>query len=75
MRHDLAFLHTARVHIDTFSRLLRECGPDLNARHIVEESLLEEARAAGHITTSLAERIRETMQPSFLVNALNFCLV
>ena len=62
MPHDLAFLHTAHVHVETFSRLLHECGPDLNARHIVEESLFEDARTAGRMTTSLVERIQETMQ-------------
>ena len=62
MPHDLAFLHTAQVHVETFSRLLYQCAPDLSAHHLVEESLLDDARAAGGITPSLAKRIQETVQ-------------
>ena len=32
-RDDIAFLHTARVHVATFDALLRAQAPDLQARH------------------------------------------
>jgi hypothetical protein len=53
----LAFLHTSPVHIATFDRLLAEIDPSIAARHIVDESLLDEARAAGEITPALEQRI------------------
>jgi hypothetical protein len=74
MPHDLAFLHTAQVHVETFSCLLHECGPDLNARHVVDESLLEDARAAGGITASLTQRIRETMHNATTSGAKGWCV-
>src|SRR6185503_14320837 len=45
------------VHIATFDRLLAEIAPGVTARHIVDESLLNEARAAGEITPALEQRI------------------
>ena len=43
----LTFLHTSQVHIATFHQLLVELAPSIPAQHIVDESLLEEARAFG----------------------------
>ena len=57
MGKTLAFLHTSPVHIATFDRLLAEIEPGIAARHIVDESLLDEARAAGEITPALEQRI------------------
>jgi hypothetical protein len=57
MTKSLALLHTSPVHIATFSRLLAELDPSISARHIVEEDLLNTARAAGHITPALEQRI------------------
>jgi hypothetical protein len=57
MAATLAFLHTSPVHIATFDRLLAEIDPSVTARHIVDESLLEEARTAGTITPALEQRI------------------
>src|SRR5215217_9599704 len=57
MGKTLAFLHTSPVHIATFDRLLAEIDPSVTARHIVDESLLNEARAAGEITPALEQRI------------------
>lgn len=57
----LTFLHTSPVHVATFDRLLAELGPDIPARHIVDESLLDEARAAGAITPALEQRVAETV--------------
>lgn len=64
MTKTLAFLHTLPVHIATFDRLLAEIDPSIPVRHVVDESLLQDARAHG-ITEELAQRIdrrvRETM--------------
>src|SRR5690348_2042108 len=57
MAPTLAFLHTSPVHIATFDHLLAEIDPGVAARHIVDESLLAEARAAGAITPALEQRI------------------
>jgi hypothetical protein len=57
MSKTLAFLHTSPVHIATFDRLLAEIDPSVTARHIVDESLLNDARTAGEITPVLEQRI------------------
>ena len=59
MAKTLTFLHTAPVHIATFDRLLAEIDPEIPVRHIVDESLLAEARAAGSITPALARRVAD----------------
>jgi hypothetical protein len=58
----LTLLHTSPVHIATFDRLLAEVAPDVPVRHVVEESLLRQARDRGHVTVELAGRIAETVQ-------------
>ena len=62
MGKTLAFLHTSPVHIATFDRLLAESDPGVTARHIVDESLLDEARAAGEITAALEQRIAAALR-------------
>lgn len=57
MRHDLAFLHTANVHVETFSKITEEVNPGMRVRHVVAEELLEEARKHG-ITEKLAQRVQ-----------------
>ncbi|AGP33264.1 hypothetical protein [Sorangium cellulosum] len=46
----LAFIHTARVHVETFSRLVRAVDDAIPVRHEVQERLLADAVAAGGIT-------------------------
>jgi hypothetical protein len=53
----LTFLHTLPIHIATFDRLVAEIDPAIPVRHVVDESLLQEARAAGAITPELERRI------------------
>jgi hypothetical protein len=53
----LTFLHTAPSNVVTFDRLLQEMAPDIPARHILNEKLLQDARAAGEITPALAQQI------------------
>lgn len=65
MTKTLTFLHTSPVHIATFDRLLGEIAPDMPARHIVDESLLSDARAAGTITPELQQRVSTTLEDAF----------
>jgi len=62
MTKTLTFLHTSPVHIATFDRLIAEIAPDVPVRHVVDESLLSEARAAGAITPNLERRIDATVR-------------
>ena len=39
----ITFLHTSPVHIKTFNALVDKLAPDIPVRHIVDESLLQEA--------------------------------
>jgi hypothetical protein len=57
MTKTLTFLHTSPAHVPTFDRLLAELAPGVPARHVVDESLLDEARAAGSITPALERRV------------------
>lgn len=60
MTKTLTFLHTSPVHIATFDRLLAEMNPLIPVRHIVDETLLSEAREAGAIMPQLAQRVVAT---------------
>ena len=48
------------MNIATFDRLLAEIDPTIPVKHLVDESLLRDARAAG-ITGELAQRINQTI--------------
>lgn len=61
MERTLTFLHTSPVHIPTFDDLLAEIAPDMPVRHIVDESLLQEAREAGAIRPQLRQKIINTI--------------
>jgi len=47
MRDDIAFLHTAQVHVPAFERLVRAQAPASCVRHAVDEALLADARIVG----------------------------
>ncbi|MBB2945238.1 hypothetical protein FB565_004971 [Actinoplanes lutulentus] len=53
----IGFLHTADVHVETFERLVAELAPGWAVRHVVDESLLADARVDG-VTPAIAERVR-----------------
>lgn len=61
MGHDIAFLHTADIHEIAFGELMSELAPELKARHVVDKSLLADARSAGRIGLDLEERIGQAM--------------
>jgi len=52
----IGFLHTADVHVPTFRALRAELAPGWQDLHVVDPSLLADARRAG-ITASLAARV------------------
>lgn len=60
MTTSIAFLHTAPANVTTFERLLQKHAPDLQAVHILDESLLNDARAQGP-NAALAERVHQRM--------------
>ncbi|MGD9935063.1 MAG: aspartate/glutamate racemase family protein [Dehalococcoidia bacterium] len=53
----IGFLHTAEVHVGTFERLVRERAPGAHLVHVVDESLLADARARGGVDPDLHARI------------------
>lgn len=63
MSGTLGFLHTASVHEATFSGLVDELAPGTSVVHVVDESLLTDARARGGVDdlvrTRLVGRLRE----------------
>jgi hypothetical protein len=61
MANAITFLHTAAVHVAGFEQLLAEADPGIPARHIVDEQLLEDIRAAG-MTVAVRARIAERVQ-------------
>jgi hypothetical protein len=68
MAKTLTFLHTSPVHIATFDQLLAAQEISIPVKHIVDESLLEDARTLG-ITPSLYNRIATTIDQAFASDA------
>jgi Asp/Glu/hydantoin racemase len=50
----IGFLHTADVHVATFTALVEELAPGRPVHHLVDERLLADARAAGGVTAAQA---------------------
>ena len=61
MKHDISFLHTAEIHIATFSKLMDDHAPNLLVRHDVNSTLLDQAQTKG-IHPALESKIRAAMQ-------------
>lgn len=59
--HNIAFVHTGEVHVETFGKLMAEIAPNVNVYHVVDESLLDEARELG-LTADVAQRINNAMR-------------
>lgn len=57
MPDTLALLHTAPILVDVFNKMAEELGPDIPLQHLVDESLLQEARDVGEITPHLNRRV------------------
>lgn len=61
MSYRIAFLHTAQVHVDTFSALVNQFDGQITQYHQVDEALLDDATKQG-ITPSLQRRITDAMR-------------
>ena len=60
MKHDIAFLHTARSHVASFERLASSLKADLRIKHWVDEDLLAQALNDG-LSPELEIRIKLAM--------------
>ncbi|MBW3698240.1 hypothetical protein EK599_21430 [Vibrio sp. T187] len=56
MEYDLTFIHTAKVHVNTFQSLIDLLAPRLRVRHIVEPSFLAHAQRSG-IDQTLTDKL------------------
>jgi hypothetical protein len=61
MRHDIAFLHTSPVHVETFDRLVKGIDATLQVRHVVAEDLLTDAQRVEADDPDLVERVQAAM--------------
>lgn len=62
MPADLAFLHTAPVHVPRFTQLLAQAAPQVRAAHVVDEALLADARRLGVDDPALVQRVQDAMR-------------
>ena len=60
----ISFLHTAEVHVRTFTRLVEELGPGTVSAHVVDESLLADAQLLGIADVGLRERLTLRLRES-----------
>lgn len=61
MLADIAFLHTSPVHVATFDALMEEQAPQMAVHHVVDETLLQDARNKGLDDVGLADRVHQAM--------------
>lgn len=57
----LTLFHTASSNVDVFDALLKQMAPDVPVKHIVDESVLREAVAAGALTPNLVAHVNDEM--------------
>ncbi|MFC9897997.1 hypothetical protein ACFVMC_30270 [Nocardia sp. NPDC127579] len=63
----IGFLHTADQHVSTFRALLAEIAPAVSDRHVVDGSLLDNARAGLPYTEDLRDRLDELAEADVIV--------
>lgn len=61
MTKTLVFLHTAPANVTTFAQLLAEIDPTIPAKHVLDESLLADARAHG-LTPTVTARVQQALR-------------
>lgn len=69
----IAFLHTSPVHVPTFTRLLAEVAPGVQGVHVVDESLLQDARRLGADDAGVVRRVREAVVAASASAAVVVC--
>jgi hypothetical protein len=57
----IAFLHTAEVHVATFTDLVADLAPGTPTTHVVDPDLLAAARAAGGVDAALRGRLADRL--------------
>src|SRR5689334_13127296 len=58
----LAFLHTAAVHVPTFTRLTQQVDSNILIRHDVREDLFARALADGYVTDAIAKEVQAVVK-------------
>lgn len=58
----IGFLHTAQVHVQTFTSLLDEISPGRPSTHVVDEAILADARQRGGVDDELKQRLTMRLQ-------------
>ena len=53
----ITIVHTSAVSVDDLTALFKEIGPEIQVRHIVDDSLLPEVLANGGVTNAVRSRI------------------
>lgn len=61
-RDDIAFLHTAQVHVATFNALLQAQAPGAQVHHVVDEALLADAQRLGLADPTIRDRVQAAMR-------------
>ena len=69
----LTLVHTAQSNVEVFSSLLAELAPEVPARHLLHEALLNESLAAGEFTSELRRRTAATMREAAEGSAMVLC--
>jgi hypothetical protein len=54
----LGFLHTSSVHVAPFDALVADLAPGWTAVHVVDESLLNDARSRGEVDAEITARVQ-----------------
>jgi hypothetical protein len=73
MTKKITLLHTAPANVATFERLARSLAPEIPVQHILDESLLADARSAGSITPELTQRIQAQILSADEESAVVLC--
>lgn len=58
----ITFFHTSPAHVATFDRLLAVMAPEVQARHLVDEDVLHQARDGGQLTPEMRSRVAQDIQ-------------
>lgn len=66
----LAFLHTSPIHVVPFDELVHCAAPTAQTHHVVDESLLADARRLGADDEQIQRRVAEAMQGAAASGAL-----
>ena len=54
---NITIVHTSFVSVEDLTKLFKEIGPEIQVRHIVDDSLLPEVLANGRVTTAVRSRV------------------